>query len=70
MQTHIGSTLRTPIARPESVVMLAETVRRARELPQADRIDTLKLRVCQGRYAVSSKHLAERLLAGFGDDKP
>ena len=50
--------------------MLAETVRRARELPQADRIDTLKLRVCQGRYAVSSKHLAERLLAGFGDDKP
>jgi anti-sigma28 factor (negative regulator of flagellin synthesis) len=51
------------IARPESVVMLAETVRAARELLRGDRIDGLKERVSEGGYAVSSKDLAQRVLA-------
>ena len=59
--------MRTPdvtrIARPESVVMLAATVRAARELLRRERIDGLKERVSDGGYAVSSKDLAERVLA-------
>ena len=51
------------IARPESVVMLAETVRAARELLRHERIDGLKERVSEGGYAVSSKDLAQRVLA-------
>lgn len=51
------------IARPESVVMLAATVRAARELLRRDRIDGLKERVSEGGYAVSSKDLAQRVLA-------
>ncbi len=50
------------IARPESVVMLAATVRAAREL-RRDRIDGLKERVSEGGYAVSSKVLAQRVLS-------
>jgi anti-sigma28 factor (negative regulator of flagellin synthesis) len=52
------------IARPASVVLLAETVRAARESHGAP-IDVLKDQVCDGDYAVSSKHLAERLLASL-----
>ena len=51
------------IARPESVVMLAATVRAARELLRRERIDGLKERVSEGGYAVSSKDLAQRVLA-------
>ena len=51
------------IARPESVVLLAATVRAARELLRRDRIDGLKERVSDGGYAVSSKDLAQRVLA-------
>jgi anti-sigma28 factor (negative regulator of flagellin synthesis) len=50
------------IARPESVVLLAATVRAARELLRGDRIDGLKERVSEGGYAVSSKALAESVL--------
>jgi len=53
----------TNIARPESVVMLAATVRAARELSRRERIDGLKERVSDGGYAVSSKDLAQRVLA-------
>ena len=59
--------MRTPdltnIARPESVVILAQTVRAARELWRRDRIDGIKERVSEGGYAVSSKDLAQRVLA-------
>ena len=59
--------MRTPdltnIARPESVVMLAATVRAARELFRRHRIDGLKERVSEGGYAVSSKDLAQRVLS-------
>jgi anti-sigma28 factor (negative regulator of flagellin synthesis) len=51
------------IARPESVVMLAATVRAARELMRGERIDGLKERVSDGGYAVSSKDLAQRVLS-------
>jgi len=50
------------IARPESVVLLAATVRAARELLRRDRIDGLKERVSEGGYAISSKTLAQRVL--------
>jgi hypothetical protein len=53
----------TRIARPESVVILAETVRAAHELLRRERIDGLKERVSVGGYAVSSKDLAQRVLA-------
>ena len=53
----------TNIARPESVVMLAATVRAAREMMRRERIDGLKERVSDGGYAVSSKDLAQRVLA-------
>ena len=59
--------MRTPdltnIARPESVVMLAATVRAAREMLRRERIDGLKERVSEGGYAVSSKDLAQRFLS-------
>jgi anti-sigma28 factor (negative regulator of flagellin synthesis) len=51
------------IARPESVVMLAATVRAARELQRPDRIDGLKERLSDGDYEVSSKDLAQRVLS-------
>jgi hypothetical protein len=54
------------IARPESVVMLAATVRAARELPRLAWIERLKERVSQGGYVVSSKDLAERVLSTTG----
>lgn len=53
----------TNIARPESVVMLASQVRAARELMRRERIEGLKERVSEGGYAVSSKDLAQRVLA-------
>ena len=51
------------LARPESMVILAETVRAARELQRRDRIDGLKERLSDGGYAVSSKDLAQRVLS-------
>ena len=51
------------IARPESVVMLTATVRATRDLLRAGRIEGLKERVSAGGYAVSSKDLAQRVLA-------
>jgi anti-sigma28 factor (negative regulator of flagellin synthesis) len=51
------------IARPESVVILAATVRAAREMLRRDRIAGLKERVTDGGYAVSSKDLAQRVLS-------
>ena len=51
------------IARPESVVMLAATVRAAREMLRRDRIDGLKVRVSDASYMVSSKDLAQNVLA-------
>ena len=51
------------IARPESVVMLAATVRAARETQRAERIADLKERLLEGGYDVSSKDLAARFLA-------
>ena len=53
----------TRIARPESVVLLAETVRAARELLRRQRVDGLKERVSEGGYTVSSKDLAQRVLS-------
>jgi hypothetical protein len=45
-------------------VLLAETVRAARELLCSERIDGLKQRVSkEGGYAGSSKELAQRVLA-------
>jgi hypothetical protein len=51
------------IAHPESVVMLAATVRAAREMLRRDRIDGLKVRVSDASYIVSSKDLAQNVLA-------
>jgi len=51
------------IARPESVVMLAATVRAAREMQRRERIEGLKERVSDGGYAVSSKALALMVLS-------
>ena len=47
----------------QSVVILAQTVRAARELWRRERIDGIKERVSEGGYAVSSKDLAQRVLA-------
>ena len=52
------------IARPASLVLLAETVRAARDVG-GERIHGLKEQVCEGDYAISSKHLAKRVLATF-----
>jgi anti-sigma28 factor (negative regulator of flagellin synthesis) len=51
------------IAHPESVVMLTATVRAAREMLRRERIEGLKERVSDGGYAVSSKDLAQNVLA-------
>jgi anti-sigma28 factor (negative regulator of flagellin synthesis) len=51
------------IAHPESVVMLAATVRAARELHGRALIEALKERVSEGGYMVSSKDLAARVLS-------
>ncbi|GAC1323182.1 MAG: hypothetical protein NVSMB2_20740 [Chloroflexota bacterium] len=52
------------IARPESVVLLAETVRAAREQLRGERIAGLKEQMTSASgYAVSSKDLAERVLS-------
>jgi anti-sigma28 factor (negative regulator of flagellin synthesis) len=51
------------IARPESMVILAETVRAARELQRRARIEGLKERLSDGGYSVSSKDLAQRVLS-------
>ncbi|HEV7664278.1 MAG TPA: hypothetical protein VGQ62_12130 [Chloroflexota bacterium] len=51
------------IARPESVVILAATVRAAREANRCEQIDGLKERLSDGGYAVSSKDLAQCVLS-------
>jgi hypothetical protein len=51
------------IARPESMVMLAATVRAAREMQRCERVQGLKERVFDGGYAVSSKDLARMVLS-------
>jgi len=61
-QTERASAL-AHIAHPESVVMLAATVRAAREMLRRDRIDGLKVRVSDASYIVSSKDLAQNVLA-------
>lgn len=50
-------------ARPESMVILAETVRAAREEWRGERIEGLKERLSDGGYVVSSKDLAQRVLS-------
>jgi hypothetical protein len=53
------------IARPESVLLLAETVRAALEV-RDERVDPLKMRVAtQGGYSIPSKDLAARVLKGL-----
>jgi len=52
------------IARPASVVLLAETVRAAREV-RGERIHDLKSQVSEGGYAVASERLAQRVLAAI-----
>ena len=59
--THLGR-----IARPESVVILAETVRHAREV-RGERIDVLKQRMSDGGYSNSTNQLAQRVLASIRD---
>lgn len=55
------------IARPESVVLLAATVRAAREQLRRDRIAGLKEQMTsESGYAVPSKDLAERVLSSQG----
>ena len=54
------------IARPESVVLLAATVRAALEV-RGERVTGLRQQVTKGAYAVAPKDLAERFLA---DQKP
>jgi anti-sigma28 factor (negative regulator of flagellin synthesis) len=53
------------IARPESVVILAATVRAALEL-RSERVAPLRQQVTKGAYAVPTKELAERFLADQG----
>jgi hypothetical protein len=49
------------IARPESVVLLAATVRAALEV-RGERVVGLRQKVTKGAYAVPTKDLAERFL--------
>lgn len=52
------------IARPESIVLLAETVRAAREQLRRERIKDLKQQMTSGDgYTVPSKELAQRVLS-------
>jgi hypothetical protein len=50
------------IARPESVVLLAATVRAALEV-RGERIDGLRAQLTHGGYAIRTRDLAERVLA-------
>jgi anti-sigma28 factor (negative regulator of flagellin synthesis) len=50
------------IARPESVVLLAATVRAALEV-RGERIDGLRAQLTEGDYAIPTRDLAERVLA-------
>jgi anti-sigma28 factor (negative regulator of flagellin synthesis) len=50
------------IARPESVVLLAATVRAALEV-RGERIDGLRAQLSDGAYAIPTRDLAERVLA-------
>ena len=50
------------IARPESVVLLAATVRAALEV-RGERIDGLRNQVTEGAYTIPTRDLAARVLA-------
>ena len=50
------------IARPESVVLLAATVRAALEV-RGERIDGLRAELTGGAYTIPTRKLAERVLA-------
>jgi anti-sigma28 factor (negative regulator of flagellin synthesis) len=50
------------IARPESVVLLAATVREALEL-RGERVDDLRAQLTDGGYTIATRDLAERVLA-------
>jgi anti-sigma28 factor (negative regulator of flagellin synthesis) len=50
------------IARPESVVLLAATVRAALDV-RGERIDDVRAQLTDGAYAVPTRDLAERVLA-------
>jgi anti-sigma28 factor (negative regulator of flagellin synthesis) len=49
------------IARPESVVLLAATVRAALDV-RGERVDGLKAQLTDGAYSVPTRRLAERVL--------
>jgi anti-sigma28 factor (negative regulator of flagellin synthesis) len=57
------------IARPESVVLLAATVRAALEV-RGERIDDLKAQLTEGEYAIPTRDLAERVLADVSGTRP
>jgi anti-sigma28 factor (negative regulator of flagellin synthesis) len=57
------------IARPESVVLLAATVREALEL-RGERIDDLRAQLTDGGYAIPTRDLAERVLANTEAHSP
>jgi anti-sigma28 factor (negative regulator of flagellin synthesis) len=52
------------IARPQSVVLLAETVRAARDV-RGERVEHLKQRVWETAYAVPTRDLAAGVLRGM-----
>jgi anti-sigma28 factor (negative regulator of flagellin synthesis) len=54
------------IARPESVVLLAATVRQALEV-RGERIDDLRAQLTDGGYTIPTRDLAERVLANNSD---
>ena len=56
------------IARPESVVLLAATVRAALEVRGA-RIDGLRAQLTEGAYAIRTRDLAERVLANTAESR-
>jgi anti-sigma28 factor (negative regulator of flagellin synthesis) len=57
------------IARPESVVLLAATVRAALEV-RGERIDDLRAQLTDGAYAIRTRDLAERVLADVATTRP
>jgi anti-sigma28 factor (negative regulator of flagellin synthesis) len=57
------------IARPESVVLLAATVRAALEV-RGERIDDLKAQLTEGEYAIPTRDLAEWVLADVSGTRP
>jgi anti-sigma28 factor (negative regulator of flagellin synthesis) len=48
------------IARPESVILLAATVRAALEV-RGERVDGLKTQLTEGEYAIPTRNLAQKI---------